>query len=246
MEEELVTYTSRDGIAEITLNRPDKLNAINSGVCDQLQAAFQRFNASEDRVAIVSGAGEKAFSAGADLKAPPELWKCMPGVGVEVDKPIIAAVNGICVGGAVVLVQFCDLTIAGEGARFIYPEAKVGLSGGLIASLVARMPYKIAMEFILVGDDLTAERAYEVGFVNRLVPPGAVMDTAREYATKLAANAPLVLSTLKRFVREVMPKGPSELMGMAKRELDVIRESDDFREGVASFKEKRPPNFSGR
>lgn len=243
---ELVTYESRERIATITLNRPDKLNAITNEVGDALLAAWQRFNAGEDRVAILTGAGEKAFSAGADLDAPADFWRFSPGVGLEVEKPIVAAVNGICIGGAVVLVQFCDLCVASQNARFFYPEAKIGLTGGLISSLAARIPHKIAMEFILLGEELTAQRAYEAGLVNKVVPPGELMDAARQYAEKLAGMAPLVLTTLKRFVGSVLPKGPSELAGIARRDLERVAGSEDFREGVAGYKEKRPPRFVGR
>jgi len=246
MSGELVLYESKDGIAVITLNRPDKLNALSVELGEELRAAWQHFQASEDRVAVLTGSGEKAFTAGADLNRPPEIWRFTPGVGVDVDKPVIAAVNGWCVGGGVVLVQFCDLCVAGEGARFSYPEAKVGISGGLISSIAARMPHKIAMEFILLGDDLPAQRAYEAGLVNKVVPPEQVMEAAMAYAERLKANAPMVLSMLKRFVGEVLPQGPSEAAGIARRDTEAVLASSDFREGVAAFSEKRKPAFSGR
>jgi enoyl-CoA hydratase len=242
---DLVLYESRDDIAVITLNRPEKLNALSVALGEELRAAWQRFQASGDRVAVLTGSGQKAFTAGADLDQPPEIWRFTPGIGVHVDKPVIAAVNGWCVGGGVVLVQFCDLCVVGEGARFTYPEAKVGISGGLITSIAARMPHKIAMEFILACGDLTAQRAYEVGFVNKVVAPDQVMDEAMAYAEQLKGYAPMVLSMLKRFVGEMMPKGPSEQAGIARRDTEAILDSSDFREGVAAFNEKRPPDFKG-
>ncbi len=245
MPTEVVTYESQDRIATITINRPDKLNALNPAVGEALAAAWRRFNAGDDRVAILTGAGERAFSAGADLTDSPEIWTFAPGVGVEVEKPVIAAVRGWCVGGGVVLVQFCDLCVAAEDARFSYPEARIGFSGGLISSIAARMPHKLAMELILVGEEMSAERAYQAGFVNRVVPGDQVMDAAREYAEKLAKNAPIVLAMLKRHVAEIMPRGPSEAAGRARR--DVVRTfaSEDLKEGIAAFKEKRDPTFSG-
>ncbi|MCH9671442.1 MAG: enoyl-CoA hydratase/isomerase family protein, partial [Gammaproteobacteria bacterium] len=111
MAESEVTYESKDRIATITINRADKMNALSNGVVADIRDAFIQLNESDDRVAIVTAAGERAFSAGADLRDPPrdpELWECMPGVGVDVDKPLIAAVSGYCVGGAYVLVQMCD------------------------------------------------------------------------------------------------------------------------------------------
>lgn len=245
MSDNTVIYESQDGIAVITLNRPDKLNALSSDVEVELRAAWLRFNESADRVAILTGAGEKAFSAGADMEQPPELWRCMPGVGVPLEKPLIAAINGVCIGGAVCLVQFSDLAVMSETARFIYPEAKVGICGGLISSLAARIPHKMAMELILLGDDMSAQRAYEIGMVNRVVPPGELMDAAMEYAHRLAANAPLVLKLVKGYVGELMPKGPSEWAGIARRELERVSVSHDAVEGPAAFREKRAPQFTG-
>ena len=246
MPAEAVTYESMDGIAVVTINRPDKLNALNEDVGKGLHAAWRRLNESDDRVAILTGAGDKAFSAGADLEAPPEIWRFTPGIGVEVEKPIVAAVGGWCIGGGVVLVQFCDLCVASEDARFSYPEPRIGFSGGLISSIVARIPHKAAMELILLGEEMSARRAYEVGLVNKVVPPGEHIDAAMEYAEKLKANAPLVLAMLKRFTGRVLPKGPTELAGIARRDADRVMHSEDFDEGVASFREKRPPKFTGR
>ncbi len=243
---DIITYESRDDIAVITINRADKANALNIEVGEGLKAAWQRFNASDDKVAILTGAGDKVFSAGADLRAPGELWSFMPSIGVPVDKPVIAAVNGWCVGGAMVLVQMADLCVMSEEARFSYPEAKLGFTGGLISGLVARIPHKVAMELLLVGDDMTAQRAYEVGFVNVVVPKDQVMAAAMEYATKLAGNAPLVMSTLKRFTQQVIPKGPTEAAGIARAQTDIVSNSEDGEEGRASIREKRSPVFKGR
>lgn len=241
-----VIYESVDDVAVITLNRPD-LNVLNVELGEALRQAWLRFNDSDDRVAILTGAGDKAFTAGADLDDLPEMWRFSPGVGVEVEKPIIAAVNGWCVGGGVVLVQFCDLCVASDRARFRYPEAKVGYSGGMIASIVARMPHKVAMELILLGEDMSAQRAYDVGFVNRVVAADDLMDAAMDYAKTLKANAPMVMALMKRFAARVIPKGPAELAGVARRDTDVwIAESKDFEEGVTAFNEKRPPKFVGR
>ena len=245
-----VTYESKNRIAHITINRPDKLNALSNGVVANLRDAFQELNASDDRVAIVTATGERAFSAGADLRDPPrdpELWECMPGVGVDVDKPLIAAVSGYCVGGAYVLVQFCDIAVASETAEFFYPEAQLGFCGGLIAGCAARLPHKIAMEFMLTGVHFNAQRAYEVGMVNKVVPAGGHIDGALEYAEILRDSSPMILSMLKRFVRhEILPKGPSEQAGIARRDLLAVSRSEDQIEGGRAFKEKRKPQFQGR
>jgi len=241
-----VLYESRDGIAEITINRPEKYNVLTHEVVAGLRAAWERFNASDDRVAILAGAGEKAFTAGANLRdIPHDLWRAIPGAGIAVDKPIIAATAGLVVGGGLVLVQFADLAIAADNTVFSYPEAKVGFSGGLISSLAARIPHKVAMELLLVGGRIDASRAYEVGLVNRVVPLGQELAAARELAAQIAANAPLVVQLLKRFVGQVIAKGPTEGAAIARAEIEKINTSADFHEGIAAFAEKRPPRFNG-
>lgn len=240
----LVTYETRGDVAIITLNRAEKHNAVSRDLGHELTAAWQRFQDGPERAAVLTGAG-KNFSVGADLSDPPEIWPFSPDVGVAVDKPVVAAVNGTCVGGAFILIQFCDLCVMADDARFIYPEAKVGLSGGLISSLVSRIPHKIAMEFMLLGDPLSAQRAYEVGLVNRVVPQADLMEVALDQATRLAAMAPMVVRTLKRHVAATLPRGPSELAGLARRDIEAIRNSTDFAEGTAAFAEKRAPRFTG-
>jgi len=250
MSNDIVTYESKDSIGLITLNRPDKLNALNNEVVAGIRDAMVRFVDSDDRCAILTGAGERAFSVGADLKDPPrdpELWECVPGVGVDVDKPLIAAVSGYCIGGAYVLVQFCDIAVAAENADFYYPEPQVGFCGGLIAGCAAHIPYKIAMEFMLTGKHFNARRAYEVGMVNKVVPDGQHIEGAMEYAEIFRDSAPLVMGMLKRFIRNsVMPKGPSEQAGIARRDLLAISRSEDQEEGGRAFREKRKPVFKGK
>jgi enoyl-CoA hydratase len=250
MSSDLVTYESNDGIGIITINRADKMNALSNGVVAELRDAFISLNASDDRCAILTGAGEKAFSVGADLKDPPrdpELWECMPGVGVDVDKPLIAAISGYCVGGAYCLVQFCDIAVADETADFFYPEAQIGFCGGLISGLASRIPHKIAMEFMLSGKHFSAQRAYEACMVNRVTPVGELMDGDMEYAEIFRDSSPMVMGALKRFVRnEVMTRGPSEQAGLARRDLLAISRSEDQKEGGKAFREKRKPVFKGQ
>ena len=132
---DVVTYSSEDGIATITINRADKMNALNEDVIQGLKAAWIRLEESDDRVAILHAAGDKAFSVGADIKNPPaEMWEGVPSVGVATSKPIIAALHGWCIGGAYVIVQMCDLVIASETTVFKYPEAQLGFTGGLNAA----------------------------------------------------------------------------------------------------------------
>ena len=244
---EVVGYEVRGRVALITIRRPEKLNAINRQVALDLQSAYARFAAGDERVAVISGEGDRAFSAGADVSDLPELWRAIPGIGTPLDKPVIAAASGHCIGGAIVLVQMCDLCIAAESTRFVYPEAKLGFTGGMIAGLAARLPHKIAMEIMLLGRPLSAQRAYEVGLVNRVVPDGQHIAEALAWADELAESAPLVLRTLKRFVTEqVLPRSPSELMALATRDLQAVQTSADIAEGRAAYREKRKPRFEGR
>jgi len=245
---ELVGYSVPEpGVALITIERADKMNALNEGVIQGLRGAWQRFAAGEERVAVLAAAGDRAFSVGADIKdAPREMWQGVPSIGVEVNKPIIAAVHGWCIGGAYVIVQMCDLVVAADNTVFKYPEAQVGFTGGLIASAVARLPHKIAMEFMLLGQDLTAQRAYEVGMVNRVVANGAQRAAAFDYARILVRSAPLVVETLKRFSLETLNASPAEAAALARRQLLLVRDSEDGAEGRRAFAEKRPPSFEGR
>ena len=248
MTAELVAYTIPEpGIALITIERADKMNALNEGVIQGLRSAWRRFAASDEKVAILAAAGDRAFSVGADIKdAPREMWQGVPSIGVELYKPVIAAVHGWCIGGAYVIVQMCDLVVAAENTVFKYPEAQVGFTGGLIASAVARLPHKIAMEFMLLGEDLTARRAYEVGMVNKVVPNGTQRDAAFAYARILARSAPLVVQTLKRFTLETLNASPAEAAALARDQLLRVRDSEDGAEGRRAFGEKRPPTFKGR
>lgn len=243
-----VTYTSSEGVATITLNRPERLNAIDEEVEQGLQAAWLQFNArDEDRVAVLTGAGDRAFSVGRDrsVTAPPDYRRFTPGVVIEVDKPIIGAVAGWCVGGAVVLLQMCDLCIAAENAKFSYPEVKIGFAGGLLCALPGRIPHKIAMEMLLLGQEISVQRAYEVGFVNRIVPVGEQLIQAQAMAREMATHAPLVMRMLKRGANHVLPKSPAEQGAMSLRETEAVFASEDFKEGLASIREKRRPAFKG-
>lgn len=246
----VVTYESKDQVATITINRPEKMNALSNELVGELKAAFERLQDGDDRAAVLTASGDRAFSVGADLKDPPrdpELWECMPGVGVMVDKPIVAAVHGYCVGGAYCLVEFADIAVADETADFFYPEAQIGFCGGLIAGLASRIAHKHAMEFMLTGIHYKAQRAYEVGLVNKVTPKGEHIAAAHEYARILADSAPLVVRALKRFTRDtVISRGPTELSALARSELLAISRSEDQQEGGRAFREKRTPKFQGR
>jgi len=247
MSNDAVTYASAgDHVAVITMNRAARMNRLDADIVSGLEAAWTRFMATDDdRVAVLAGDG-KAFSAGADLKAiPHDLFRGIPGVGVPVDKPVVAAVQGWCVGGGMVLTTMADILVAADDAKFSYPEVKIGFSGGLISTLAGRIPHKIAMDLLLTGDTITAQRAFDVGYVNKLVPEAELMDAAMDYAKRIAAQAPLPSRMLKRFVAETLPKGPTEIAGIARAQVNAINGSRDGQEGIDAFMEKRPPVFKG-
>jgi enoyl-CoA hydratase/carnithine racemase len=143
--------------------------------------------------------------------------------------------------------MMCDLLVAAENARFSYPEGKVGITGGMIAGLAARIPHKIAMEMMLLGEPIDAARAYQAGLANRVVSNGAEIEEAVALAGKIVDLAPLALATMKRFVNDhILPKGPAELAARFGAELAAVRNSADAAEGVRAFKERRKPRYEGR
>jgi enoyl-CoA hydratase/carnithine racemase len=243
----VVTVEERGPATIVTINRPEKLNAINKQVAIDLQSAFAAFDRSAQRIAILTGAGGRAFSAGADVTDLPELWRCVPTVGITTEKPIIAVASGWCIGGGLVMAMMCDLLVAAESAKFSYPEGKVGITGGMIAGLAARIPHKVAMELMLLGEPITARRAHEVGLANRVVSDGSELEEAIAMAHNIIDLAPLALAAMKRFVIEhILPKGPSELAARFGAELAAVRNSEDAAEGVRAFKERRKPQYKGR
>jgi enoyl-CoA hydratase len=242
-----VITEDRGAISIIRINRPERLNAIGQAVAMEMQQAFKTFDADpETRVAILSATGNRAFSSGADVNDLPELWRAIPNVGFHTDKPIIAATSGWVVGGGIVMVMMCDLMVSTEDTQFYYPEAKLGTTAGGISSLVTRMPHKLAMEVMLLGSKVSARRAYEVGFVNRVVPNGQHEAEALAMAEQLLESAPLVISALKRLVNEVMPVGPIERMVAVSQTVAKVRQSADLQEGILAYKEKRKPRFTGK
>lgn len=242
-----ITIENVGKVTLFTINRPARKNAICKDTALELQQGFAEFDLSDQRVAVITGSGNDAFSSGADVSNLPELWRCIPGSGIVTDKPIIAATAGWVVGGSLVLAMMCDLLVAADNTKFSYPEARLGFTGGMIAGLASRIPHKIAMDIMLLGRTVDAKRGYEVGLASELVPVGTQVEVAMRQAEELALSAPLVLRTIKRFVNQhIMPKGPSELMADTMRQLNVVRESADIVEGVAAFREKRKPVYLGR
>ena len=144
------------------------------------------------------------------------------------------------------MVMMCDLMVSAESTVFYYPEAKLGVTGGMISSLVTRMPHKLAMEMMLLCSKVSAQRAYEVGFVNRVVPNGQHETAALAMANEMLNSAPLVIGALKRLASEVLPIGPIERMVATSQTIGRVRASEDMQEGIRAHRERRKPNFRGR
>jgi enoyl-CoA hydratase/carnithine racemase len=249
-----VLYENCGPAAVITLNRPERRNALSIETCRQLRAAWTRFEAdAEARVAIVTGAGDRAFCAGYDLGEKQHgnavgLADFVPRLETMclVSKPVIAAVNGAAVAAGFALVEACDLVVAVESAWFGLPEVKLGLGVAPFVQSLATLPQRVLMELLLTGEPLSARRAYELGFVNRLADAERLLRESLALAETIAGNAPLVVRASKAMVYRGL-----EQMGMpaaheAARELfRPVVDSDDAREGVRAMLEKRPPTFRG-
>ncbi len=252
----------RDGsVLEVTLDRPPA-NAIDSVTSRLMGEAFQQFRDDPElRVAIVTGGGEKFFSAGWDLKAaaagePPDVDYGVGGFGglqqlPGLNKPIIAAVNGIAVGGGLELAISCDLIIAGEHARFALPEIKAGtLADAATIRLPQRIPHHIAMDMLFTGRWMDAEEALRWGLINHVVPAEQVMPRARELAATLAAGPPLVFAAIKEVARESETLSFAEAIDKVTKHgfptVAKLYTSEDQKEGARAFTEKRAPKWKGR
>ncbi len=244
-----------DGVAWVTINRPEARNAINQAVSEGLAAAWERVEADDDiAVAILTGAGNAAFSAGADLKEmaaraerrlPSHLVEGRLANG-EVTKPTIAAVNGVAYAGGFNLVMQCDLCVAADHARFGILEAKVGRGSPWAAQLGWLIPPRVAIELLCTAEPVTAQRAYELGLVNRVVPAADLRSTAAQLAAAIAANAPLTVRAGKAMVWATAGLSPTEARAVADKIYQPVYTSDDAQEGPQAFAEKRPPRWQGR
>ena len=253
---QFVRYQTGGRIARITLDRPEVMNALHPPAAAELDRAFQEFEADTELwVAILTGAGDRAFSAGSDLK-----WRAKegdqtalrnPGTRHEKAiercvKPVIAAVNGYAVGGGMELCLHCDIILASETARFGLPEVRRGLladTGGVL-KLPKRVPYHLAMAMILTGKLVSAEEAYRMGLVNEVVAPEELMATAERWAREMLECAPLAAraakDVIKRTISHPAPVGMALLEGL--ESVRKLRESQDYVEGP----KKRKPNWTAR
>ena len=255
MSEQAILTEERDGILIITINRPEARNSVNGDVANGMAEALDRLDAEDDlRVGIVTGAGGY-FSAGMDLKAFVQGQSPYAGdrgfAGITqraAKKPLIAAVEGFALAGGFEIALSCDLIVASREARFGIPEVKRSLvaAAGALLRLPKRIPYHLAMELALTGDPIGAERAQEVGIVNRLAEPGAALDAAIELAGQIVQNAPLALIASKEILQKATDWTEAEGWSKQGEISGPVFTSEDAREGATAFAEKREPVWRGR
>jgi len=257
---ETLFYEKRDGIGYVTVNRPEKLNALNRKVVDELEACFREIEGdNEIRVVILTGAGEKAFVAGADVG---ELAALAPQNGRDfarhgqrvfslvenLGKPVIAAVNGYALGGGCELAMACTLRVASDTARFGQPEGKLGIIPGYggtqrLARLIGKGR---ALELILTGDHVNAQEAYRLGLVNAVVAAVDLIPACEALARKIAANAPLAIKFALEAVNHGLEMTQEEGLFLEANLFALCCTTEDMKEGTRAFLEKRPAKFSGR
>jgi enoyl-CoA hydratase/carnithine racemase len=246
---------TRGHVAILTINRPEARNAINAAVSTQLAAALDEIEHDKDVwVVVLTGAGDKAFSAGMDLKA----FASGEGAGImnnkhgfagigrrSFPKPIIAAVNGPALAGGFEIVLSCDLVVAVEHASFGIPEVKRGLlaAGGGLIRLPKRVPMAIALELAMTGDPIDAQRAFDLGLVNRVVPPAELMDEALALAERITPNAPLSVRRSKAVMYAAAQVSEEAGWEISEEATRIVFRGPDAREGPNAFAEKRPPNW---
>jgi E-phenylitaconyl-CoA hydratase len=254
-------FSIEDQIATLVLNRPEALNALDPETQQELLDTLTRVRTDpEIRVAIISGAGDKAFCVGADLKKtmPPKESFAQLNFGggtreprwidaIEMDKPIICAINGHAMGGGLELALACDIRISVDTAKFALPEVRVGSIPG--AGGTQRLPRTIAMSdamlMLLTAEPIDAAEALRIGLVSRVVPADQLMDEARAIARKIAANAPLAVSAVKGLVRRGMNLPLADAIAQERMTWGLLRDTKDRIEGRVAFQEKRKPVYRG-
>ena len=242
-------------IVTITIDRPEARNAINRAVGAGLWDGFRRFEADPAAaVLVLTGAGDAAFCAGADLKEMAALGTTVPprdmapqlGRNLQVTKPVIAAVNGVALGGGFLLAQMCDLCVAASSARFGITEARWGRGAPWAAPLPWLVPPRVALELLLTAEPIGARRACEVGLVNRVVPDPELRSEAGRLARRIADNAPLSVRAAKAMVHAAAGRELDEAVEEGWRLFEPVYLSEDAQEGPRAFVERRPPVWKGR
>ena len=250
----MVTYELDDGVALITLRRPKSLNAVNRALREGIADAFTRFEAdAQAKVAILAAEG-RAFCAGADLKEMAETGKREPGsqgiphLGrtLHVSKPTIAQVNGIAYAGGFLLAQMCDLCTASENAEFALTEVRWGRGAPWATPLIWMLPQRVMLELLMTGQPLSARRAYELGFINRLSTPDKLADDTMALARTIIANAPLAVRAGRDLTFMATEMGRSAALPAGDLCFQASYASADAIEGPRAFAERRAPRWQGR
>jgi enoyl-CoA hydratase len=265
-----VLFEKRNHLAYLTFNRPEVHNSFNPETLVRLAEAWEEIDKDDAvRAVIVTGAGKVAFSAGADLgkliplftgaRKPADEWdnKLLANRRIgdvallrnyNLDKPVIAAINGFCIAGGMELIQAADLRVASENASFGLQEVKWAIipAAGSLARLQRQMPYCKAMEILLTGNRIDAQEAWRLGLINYVVPQDQLLAKAEELAATIAANGPLAVRKIKEAVRRTSGRPLEEAFKIENECAREVMRSDDAKEGPRAFIEKRKPNYRGR
>ena len=265
-----ISFALADGVATVTLDRPEKLNALDAAHLRELRRLLASASAHPDvRAVVLTGAGDRAFCAGADLTAAPAAQtgvaeafgydldraaehglyiRLMDLSGLRLRKPLIAAVNGFCLGGGLELALQCDLIVASEQASFGLPEVAVAsLPGaGGVPNLLRAVPRAVAMRMLLTGERISAQRAYDIGLVSDLFASGALAEGAAALARRIAGNGPLAVQLVKMLGDQASDLGHAQSMQLTELAWGLLRDTEDRVEGRRAFAERRPPNYIGR
>ena len=260
MESKYILYEKNEGIATITLNRPEALNAFSKEVIDEVLQALQDVTSDENmHVVILTGAGEKAFSAGADIKTMKgmnalkarelsQMGEKLCYALENLEKPVIAALNGYALGGGLEVAMACDIRIASENARMGQTEINIGLIPGWggtqrLTRLVGRTKAK---ELVLTGKMIDAKTAEQLGLLNMVVPADKFRETVRQFAAELASKAPVALKVAKALINKGGDASLDAALALEREGIGVVGSTEDLQEGVSAFMEKRKPSFKGK
>jgi enoyl-CoA hydratase len=260
MEFKYIIYEKNEGVATITLNRPEALNAFSKEVVEEILHALEDVKTDEAvRVVVLTGAGEKAFSAGADIKTMVGMTALKARelsfmgeklcVGLEnLEKPVIAAINGYALGGGLEVAMSCDLRIASENAKMGQTEINIGLIPGWGGTqrLTRLVGMTKAKEMVFTGRIIDAKTAEQIGIVNMVVPADKFRETVSQFAKDLASKAPVALKVAKALINKGSDIGLESALALEREGFGVVGSSEDLKEGVSAFTEKRKPVFKGR
>jgi enoyl-CoA hydratase/carnithine racemase len=256
-----ILYETKGAVARVTINRPEAMNAFDLETARLMAERFEEFDRDPAlRVAIITGAGEKSFCAGADLKKMHggshaggigELWdherQHRLGQRLQVEKPVIAAINGYCLAGGLELALGCDIRICSTTASFGAPEVRWSILHGFGAMRLPRtVPLSVAMEMLLTGERIDAPRALQVGLVSRVVEPAALLSTAEQIAETIARNGPLAVRVTKELTWRGLHAHPDEMLRYYAAVAALMHATEDAKEGPRAFTEKRVPRFQNR